>query len=114
MTAQAKYALRFMFDAGSGRCLWSRNDPARERWGYAVDHRALPLDADLAGALDELVARHDTSLDWSDPGGPSPWTAAQHHAFHRDAQAVLAQLRTRLFAQFTIEDGTQPPEPPGL
>lgn len=60
--------LRYFFDPGSGVCLWSGNAEAEARWGYAVDHAALPLRDGTRRFLQELVVRFDTSIDWSDPG----------------------------------------------
>jgi hypothetical protein len=89
-------ALRFMFDAGSGTCLWAADDAARSAFGYAVDHHALPLDAALRARLDMLVAWHDRSIDWADPGGPSPFGAAERARFATASHEALAMLRAAL------------------
>jgi hypothetical protein len=78
--------LRFMFDAGSGTCLWAADDAARAAFGYAVDHHALPLDAAMRARLDGLVAWHDRSIDWAHPGGPSPWDATAQARFAQAAR----------------------------
>lgn len=98
-------AFRFFLDAGAGTCLWAANLAARETFGYAVDHRRLPLADATRAALDALVARHDASLDWDDPGGPGPWTARDRAAFAAEARAVLARLRTELPPGWTVTDG---------
>ena len=94
--------LRFFFDSGSGTCLWAANPAAHAAHGYAVDHHALPLSPALRTQLDHLIARHDTRLDWSNPGGPSPWTTADHAAFTAETAATLAALRAEL-APHSIE-----------
>lgn len=38
-----KYRLRFFFDTGSGVCLWTANDAAREIYDYPVSMEALPV-----------------------------------------------------------------------
>jgi len=89
-------ALRYFFDSGSGTCLWAANPAAHAAHGYAVDHHALPLSPTLRARLTRLIARHDTRLDWSNPGGPSPWSAADEAAFTAEAAATLAALRAEL------------------
>ena len=43
-----KYKLKFMFDWGSGVCLWSDNESAREKFGdYPVFCSDLPVSKDL-------------------------------------------------------------------
>ncbi len=98
--------LRFMFDAGSGTCLWAADAAARAAFGYAVDHQALPLGADMRARLDGLVAWYDRSIDWADPGGASPWDAAEQARFEAAAREVLAMLRAELGPLgFEVRDG---------
>ncbi len=103
------HAFRFFFDAGSGTCLWAANTAARDAFGYAVDHRRLALPEPLLAVLDGLIARHDTSIDWDDPGSPGPWTAQDRASFAADALAALARLRTELPAGWTVADGRDHP-----
>ena len=37
------YLIRFSFDPGSGVCLWAKNEAAREKFGYPIEHWELPL-----------------------------------------------------------------------
>ncbi|GAB3883070.1 hypothetical protein GCM10029964_041800 [Kibdelosporangium lantanae] len=79
---------RFFFDAGSGTVLWDDS-------GY-VHLADLPVSADLRNVLEELVARYDSSLDWDDPTGPGPWSAAECREFNTAVRAALARLRVEL------------------
>ena len=96
--------LRFFFDAGSGTCLWAGDDAARERFGYAIDAETLPLSPATRDALDTLIRRHDESIDWDDPAGPSPWTADEHERFSTDVRAVLDRVRSELGPGFDVVD----------
>ena len=95
MTAPT-FRARFFFDAGSGCCLWGADDATKEEHDYPIDHHELGLPTALAAALDDLVARWDTVIDWDDPGGPSPWTHADHVSFDATVDAVLTALRPAL------------------
>lgn len=98
------YELRFFFDAGSGICLWSKNDAAREKFGYPVQLAELPISESLAHDLDALIGEYDTFLDWSDPAGPSPRSKDEWDAFHRCADALLNRLITELGDDFLLID----------
>jgi hypothetical protein len=96
--------LRFFFDAGSGTCLWAKGDAARERFGYAVALDDLPVSQNVRRALIHLCAWYDTSLDWDDPAGASPWSAEERGRFDTRATSVLAQLREALGPAFDVID----------
>lgn len=92
--------LRYFFDPGSGVCLWSGNAEAEARWGYAVDHAALPLRDGTRRFLQELVVRFDTSIDWSDPGAAGGrWSAEEWARFRAAAADGLSLLRRELAGQ---------------
>ncbi len=97
------YVLRFFFGYG-GTCLWAANDAARERFGYAVELSDLPVSDELRAALHAACARFDTSLNWDDPAGPSPWPEEDWMEFNRASDEVLAQLRESLGALFEVRD----------
>jgi hypothetical protein len=104
MSGEPRYRLRFFFDPGAGVCLWSGNDAARERFGYPVENRSLPVPENLWRLLEHLCAWHATSIDWSYPPDPSPWTPAERHRFDESASAALEQLRTALGPEFLVVD----------
>ena|SRR5215213_7406403 len=101
----AIYRLRFLFDAGSGVCLWADNEAARESFGgSAVSSEDLPVSPETEARVERLIAWFDESVDWDDPGGPWPWTPDEQARFDAEAQAVLALLREELGAEYAIED----------
>jgi len=99
------YRLRFFFDYGSGVCLWTANDAARERFGdYPVLLADLPLPAETVRDGEDLLTWYDTSLDWDDPAGPSPWGDDEFAAFRAAARAFLTRLRDELGEAFEVVD----------
>ena len=107
------YRLRFFFDAGSGACLWSGSDAANERFGYNVDHHALPLPGETATLLDDLLDRYDASFPWDDPASGEPrWSDADEQRFRADVAAAIAQVRRELGGDFDVVDESRlnPPE----
>jgi hypothetical protein len=99
-----RYELRYFFDPGSGICLWSANDEARERFGYDVELEALELSENLRRKGLYLLRWYDTSIDWSHPGGPSPWPAEERTRFVEAAREFLDKLRQCLGGEFEIKD----------
>lgn len=108
----ARYALRYFFDPGSGICLWSACDAARERFGYPVASRQLPLPRPTRERMAQLVDWYDTSVDWEYPAGPSLWTEEEHERFARAARHLLSVLRVQLGADFEIRDELAATLPP--
>jgi hypothetical protein len=100
------YKLRFSFDPDSGICLWSENELARDRFGYPVELDSLEIAPSVKRLAEELIARFDTSLDWSDPAGPSQWSGVEREHFWADAADLLRSLQECLGAGFEIRDGT--------
>lgn len=98
------YKLRYFFDPGSGICLWSENDLARNTFGYPVDLSSLDLPALTKAQAQELIAQFDTSIDWSDPTAPSPWTDETRAQFEIAAARLLGSLRECLGVAFVIRD----------
>lgn len=98
------YKFRYFFDPGSGICLWSANDLARETYGYPVNHDALGLPPAVANRIAELIALFDTSFDWNCPMNPSPWSNAELASFQAAAGELLQSLRDCLGPDFDISD----------
>ena len=101
------YKLRLSFDPGSGICLWSENEPARNRFGYPVELDSLEIAQSLTKLAEELIARFDTSLDWSDPAGPSLWSGVEREHFRADAAGLPRSLQECLGSGFEIRDCTR-------
>lgn len=101
------YKLRFLFGPGSGICLWSENELARDRFGYPVELDSLEIAPSVKKVAEELIMRFDTSLDWNDPAGPSLWASVEHEHFLADAAGLLRSLQECLGPDFEIRDCTR-------
>jgi hypothetical protein len=102
--AHAKYRLRYAFDAGAGVCLWAGNDAARARFGYPIEAAALPLTDTTRQQVEKLIVWYDTGIDWMNPGGPSPWDAAEEQRFQTAARALAVLLEHELGPEFDLVD----------
>ena len=102
-----QYRLRYFFDPGSGICLWSDNDMAREKFGYSVELANLPVTSTVKTRAEDLIARFDTSIEWANPSGPSPWSDMERERFQVEAALLLRSLQECLGTQFEICDGTR-------
>ena len=96
--------LRFFFDTGSGICLWSDNDAARERFDYPVPLEALPLPDTIRRRGDFLIAWYDTFMDWELSPQPSRWWPREQAAFNAATQEFLALLQEQLGPAFELVD----------
>jgi hypothetical protein len=108
------YRLRFFFDTGSGICLWSANDAAREKFDYPVPLEALPLPETIRRRGEFLIAWYDTFMDWELSPQPSRWWPREQHGFNAATQELLALLEEHLGPAFELvdESGTlDNPEP---
>lgn len=96
--------LRFFFDPGSSICLWAADDEARLKYQYPIRLEMLPLSIDTVTLGNQLIAKFDTSLDWNDPGNPSPWNEAEYSAFFVLAKHLLTLMRAELGHEFELLD----------
>ena len=94
--------LRVYFDPGAGTCLWAVDAAAKAEFGYDVALAALPVSPATRAVGEALVAEFDTSIDWEDPGGPSPWGAERRAAFDAAMRAFVATLRQELAGRYTL------------
>ena len=94
-----------MFDWGSGVCLWSSNDEAKEKFGdYPIeDLEKLPVSAELRRELGYLITEHDKALDWDDPGGDLLWNDQQIADFKLRAAQAYERLVRELGNDFEVE-----------
>jgi hypothetical protein len=100
------YQLSYRFDAGSGICLWATNDEAREKFGYPVDLRVLPISHDTIARGRALIDRFDSFINWDDPAGRSPWSITEFESFEADSIEFFSLLRNALGLDFDVLDGT--------
>lgn len=99
----SRYKLKFMYDWGSGVCVWSDNAAAKEKFkDYPVNTAALPITRELAALLEELNSRHDTALNWDDPGGELLWDRAKQEAFTEEAKAAYRRLCAELGPDYEV------------
>ena len=98
------FRIRFFFDAGSGTCFWTANEVTREKYSYPVEPDALPIDENLRREAIYLCAWRDTSIDWENPAGGSPWSQKEWELFGSKAQSFLNRVQIQLGSQYNIFD----------
>ena len=100
----AKYKMRYWFEWG-GTCLWSANDAAREKFGYDVDERTLPISRKLKDLLWYLRAYHETMMDMDNAPDDSPWwTEEDTVMFKKKSKFAYEQLCRELGEEYEIVD----------
>lgn len=98
------YKLKFMFDWGSGVCLWSANKKAEDKFGdYPIALSELPVSQALKDKLEELIERHDEAFNWDDPAGDLLWDDSQVNKFLDTAQKYCLSLQDELGEDYEIE-----------
>ncbi|MBQ8068739.1 MAG: hypothetical protein IJ201_10425 [Solobacterium sp.] len=98
------YKLKYMFDWGSGVCLWSMNKAAEEKFGdYPVSTDTLPVSQKLKDELEYLIKKHDEALNWNDPAADLLWDNTQIQAFENAAKRTYKMLCDELGADYEIE-----------
>jgi hypothetical protein len=70
----------------------------------AITSEQLPLSPETRQEVERLVAWYDTSLDWNDPAGPTPWSLEEGARFNRAARALLKRLRVQLGSAYEVAD----------
>ncbi|MCM1276657.1 MAG: hypothetical protein NC299_15075 [Lachnospiraceae bacterium] len=100
----AKYIFKYMFEWG-GVCLWSVNDAAMNKFGYAIDEQKLPISGNLKRLLWYLQAYHDNMLDWDNaPEGNPWWTEEDTVMFSKKRKFAYEQLQRELGDEYEIID----------
>ena len=101
--ATVKYKLKYMFDLGSGVCLWATNESALKRFGdYPIETELLPVSDDLKERLYQVIACYDESIDWNDPGAGSTWSLQEEESFVKMANSVYESLCDELGPDFDV------------
>ncbi len=99
-----RYKLKYMFDFGSGVCLWS-GDQVTEGFfhDYPIVLEKLPISDEIKAELERLILWHDEALDWSNPGGPLLWDEKQIGIFSEAAEKCYYRLCEELGSDFDVE-----------
>jgi hypothetical protein len=101
MVLMERFLLKYWFEHG-GICLWSVNQNAKERFGYAIINEELPISKVLVNELYTLEDEYHSYLNWDDPPAASPWTAKQKKDFINRATNVYHKLLFELDDEFEI------------
>lgn len=100
----ATYAMKFMFDWGSGVCLWSTNQANKTKFnGYPILTSDLPISDKLKNELEYLIELHEEALDWDEPNSVLLWNENQVDEFLKAAQRAYSSLCKELGADYDIE-----------
>lgn len=100
----ATYKMRFMFDWGSGVCLWSVNQATEEKFSdYPILTSRLPISDKLKNELEYLIELHDEALNWDEPSGDLLWDDNQINKFLEDVRIAYSQLCMELGENYEIE-----------
>lgn len=98
------YKLKFMFDWGSGVCLWSANKDAEDKFGdYPILTSALPVSRELKERLERLVEWHDEAFNWDDPACDLLWDDGQISKFLATAKKTYLRLCEELGEEYEVE-----------
>lgn len=96
-----KYIIRFWFENG-GICLWSINQNAKDKYGYAIENNMLPISLELVKRINELEEEYSSYLDWDYPSNPSPWTKEHKQDFINRATDVYNDLCRELGNNYKV------------
>lgn len=97
-----KYEMKYMYDWGSGTCLWSENEAAAKEYGSPVDVESLPLTKELQRTLLHLIEWHDEALNWDDPASDLLWTEEEKAEFTKEAMHGYERLCRELKDDYLI------------
>lgn len=103
LTSHKPYKMKFMFDWGSGCCVWTTNDAARKLFGdYPVFPEQLPVSEQLKATLKHLIDKHDEALDWDYPPNALLWSEEEIKVFQTEAIAAYQQLCIELGEDYEV------------
>lgn len=99
----AQCELKFMYDWGSGVCVWSADAAAKKQFGtYPIETAKLPISQELVNLLNKLIAQHDTALNRDDPGGALLWDKMQQAIFEEESKSAYKQLCIELGSDYKV------------
>lgn len=100
----ATYKMKFMFDWGSGVCLWSTNQASITKFeNYPIYIPKLPISDKLKNELERLIEMHDQALNWNEPNGDLLWNDYQIDEFLKIVKSVYNSLCKELGPDYEIE-----------
>jgi len=97
--------LKFMFDYRADSCIWTANQEAADKfggWGF-IHYETLNISKELGLRMINLCDEFDSSLDWNNPGGPSPWTDEHGSDFKKRAHKAYEDLVNELGDDYKVE-----------
>ena len=98
-----KYELKFMYDWGSGVCVWGVNAAAKAKFShYPIETKDLPISQELINLLNKLIAQYDTALNWDEPGSELLWDKMQQVIFEEEAKSAYEQLCVELGPDYEV------------
>ena len=99
-----KYRLKFMFDWGSGVCLWADNEATEVKFGdYPVETYDLPISDELKATLEKLIYLYDEAFDFEESNGDLLWDKNQIEEFLCTAREAYACLCEELGLEYEVE-----------
>jgi hypothetical protein len=98
--------LKFMFDYTAGTCIWSANQETADNFGGwgCIHHETLGVSDGLGLIMIDLCKEFDSSLDRSNPGGPSPWTEEHWLDFKERTRQVYEDLVKEIGETYKVEN----------
>lgn len=99
--------IRLFFEWGGG-VLWCGNEAALQRFDVGPVEDKLPLSNETRERLRGMTVWHDTALNWDDPAGPSPWSAAEDARFTEAVARLVDDIRHELGPDYDIINEHRP------
>ena len=96
-----KYLFSFGFDYGD-ECFWACNRKANENFDYGSKADQFPLSEKTRLRVWELGRLYRTCLDWSNPGGESPWSEDDWILFNKTESLLVEDIRKELGVDYEI------------
>ena len=57
-----------------------------------IEPNELPIPVELCAKVNDMIDRHNNSLDWSDPGGPVLWSKEEEKQFTVELYEIVCRL----------------------
>jgi hypothetical protein len=96
-----KFLIRYSHDYGEA-CFWPANNKSWDQYGIPIDVDRLPLSEKTKDRVRELCKWFDTCVDWSNPGGDSPWSNEERKKFSTESCLLFEDLQKELGDEYKI------------